>query len=110
MMIQHLFLHDFLTLADGSDQVSDGFHIVRRLHTPPLPAAHAAIVLLRMDEVAFPQFIMWLYMSHALCYFEWVTCVLRGLQTWGLMPHTPNTMNVATPQTDAPAAVQVQFL
>ena len=109
-MIQHLFLHDFLTLADRSDQVPTVSTLSRRLHTPSLLAAHAAIVLLRMDGAAFPQFIMWLYMSHALCYFEWVTCVLRGLQTWGLMPHTPNTMNVATPQTDAPAAVQVQFL
>ena len=46
----------------------------------------------------------------ALRCYKWVTHVLSGLQTWGLMPPYPkNTMNVAAPQTDAPVAVRVQF-
>jgi hypothetical protein len=37
--------------------------------------------------------------------------VLTGLQRWGLISPCPkNTMNVAAPQTDAPAAFRVQFL
>ena len=39
MMIQHLFLHDFLTLADGSDQVSDVLHIVSQASYPAVTSS-----------------------------------------------------------------------
>ena len=38
-MIQRLFLHDFLTLADRSDQVSDVLHIVSQASYPAVTSS-----------------------------------------------------------------------
>ncbi len=38
-MIQRLFLHDFLTLADGSDQVSDVLYIVSQASYPAVTSS-----------------------------------------------------------------------
>ena len=66
-MIQRLFLRDFLTLADRSDQVSDGFHIVSQASYPAVTSSACCDSVTPYGRSSvFPQFIMWLYMSHVI--------------------------------------------